>query len=132
MSKLRKSDAIAEAEALIAALRPMESKLDFGKNLTLAAYIAKTEATRGLLAALNTMIAQLETARNAFNQGEDELIGMSRRMRNGVLVQFGSKSDEVAMVGGIVTTERKRPARRRGPVGPVGPFESDGSSAPTA
>ena len=74
MAILRKSDAIAEAEALIAALRPMESKLDFGKHLTLAAYIAKTEATRGLLADLNTMIAQLESARNTFNQGEDELI----------------------------------------------------------
>lgn len=129
MAILRKSDAIAEAEALIAALRPMESKLDFGKHLTLAAYIAKTEATRGLLADLNTMIAQLESARNTFNQGEDELIGMSRRMRNGVRVQFGSKSDESAMVGGIGTTERKRPARRGGRVGPVA---SSGSAAPTA
>lgn len=129
MAILRKSDAIAEAEALIAALRPMESKLDFGKHLTLAAYIAKTEATRGLLADLNTMIAQLESARNTFSQGEDELIGMSRRMRNGVRVQFGSKSDESAMVGGIGTTERKRPARRGGRVGPVA---SSGSAAPTA
>ena len=129
MARLRKSDAIAEAEALIAALGPMESKLDFGKSLTLAAYIAKTDATRALLANLNTLIAQLESARNAFTQGEDELIGMSRRMRNGLLVQFGPNSDELEAVGGIRTSERKRAARRPGPVSPV---ESDGSSVATA
>lgn len=129
MAKLRKSDAIAEAEALIAALRPMESKLDFGKSLTLAAYIARTEATRALLANLNTLIAQLESARNAFTQGEGELIGMSRRMRNGVLVQFGPDSNEFETVGGIRTSGRKRAARRPGPVGSI---PSSGSSAPTS
>jgi len=129
MIKLRKSNAIAEAEALIAALRPMESKLDFGKGLTLAAYIAKTNATRALLADLNTLIAQLEAARNAFTEGEDELIGMSRRMRNGVLVQFGPDSDEFGVVGGIRTSQRKRAARRPGRSGPVPPTASSGAIA---
>lgn len=129
MAKLRKSDAIAEAEALIAALRPMESKLDFGKSLTLAAYIARTDATRALLANLNTLIAQVESARNAFTEGEDELISMSRRMRNGVLVQFGPDSDEFEMAGGIRTSERKRAARRPRPVGTI---PSSGTSAPTS
>ena len=129
MAKPRKSNAIAEAEALIAALRPIESKLDFGKSLTLPAYIAKTEEARGLLANLNTLIAQMESARNAFNHCEDDLIDMSSRMRKGVLVQFGADSDEYNRVGGTRTSDRKRPTRR--PDDPSA-APSDGSAAPTA
>lgn len=129
MAKPRKSKVIAEAEALIAALRPLESKLDFGKNLTLQAYIAKTDATRGLLAAVNTLIAQLETARSVFATGENELGDMSRRMRKGVLVQFGSDSNEFESVGGVRTSDRKRPSRR--PDDPT-PAPSNDPTAPTA
>ena len=129
MARHRKSKVIAEAEALIAALRPLESKLDFGKSLTLQAYIAKTDATRGFLANLNTLIAQLETARNAFTTSEDELGDLSRRMRKGVLVQFGSDSSELESVGGVRTSDRKRPSRR--PDEP-NPAPSNDPTAPTA
>jgi hypothetical protein len=129
MARPRKSKIIAEAEALIAALRPLESKLDIGKNLTLQAYIAKTDATRGFLANVNTLIAQLETARNVFSTSEDELGDMSRRMRKGVLVQFGSDSSEFESVGGVRTSDRKRRSRR--PDDP-NPAPSNDPAAPTA
>jgi hypothetical protein len=112
MRKPRKSKIIAEAEALIAALRPIESTLDFGKSLTFQAYIAKTDEARGLLANLNTLIAQMDAARNVFGQTERDLMIMTGRIRKGVLVQFGEDSVEYQMAGGTRTSERKRTPRR--------------------
>ena len=119
MSKARKSKAIDEAEARIAALRSIESNLDFGKSLSIQAYIAKAAESRGLLSTLNAVIAQVEGARTSFNRSERELITMSSRILQAVLVQFGRDSKEYAMAGGTRTSERKRPHRRDETIPPV-------------
>ena len=121
MSKARKSKAIAEAEARIAALRSIESKLDFGKSLSIQAYIAKAAESRGQLSTLNALIAQMEGARGVFNRSERELISMSSRILKAVLVQFGQDSSEYEMAGGTRTSERKRPHRRGDTTPPVPP-----------
>ena len=124
MKRKRTSEIIQQAESRAAALRPIEGKLDFGKSLSLAVFIAKIGGAREHLAKLNAAKAETEAARVALNDAEAELKDLSGRILKAVLAQFGPNSEEYAMVGGTRTSDRKRPARRGNDSAPASPADS--------
>ncbi|MEI6341416.1 MAG: hypothetical protein WCR07_05625 [Verrucomicrobiota bacterium] len=115
MNRKRTSDIIQQADARAAALRPIEDKLDFGKSLSLAIFVAKIQVARDRVNALNTVLAEAEAARLALDDAEAEVKDLHGRILKAVLVQFGPDSDEYAMIGGTRTSARKRPTRRPEP-----------------
>ncbi|MEI6343525.1 MAG: hypothetical protein WCR07_16340 [Verrucomicrobiota bacterium] len=123
MNRKRTSDIIQQADARAAALRPIEDKLDFGKSLSLAIFVAKIQVARDRVNALNTVLAEAEAARLALDDAEAEVKDLHGRILKAVLVQFGPDSDEYAMIGGTRTSARKRPTRR--PEAPTPPSPED-------
>jgi hypothetical protein len=115
MNRKRTSDIIQQADARAAALRPIEDKLDFGKSLSLAIFVAKIQVARDRVNAFNTGLAEAEAARLALDEAEAEVKDLHGRILKAVLVQFGPDSDEYAMIGGTRTSARKRPTRRPEP-----------------
>lgn len=112
MKRTRTSQIITEAESRAAALRSIETQLDFGKSLSMRAYTTKIDEARQLLAQYNTGVAQLDSVRNALMDVETDLSELSSRILKAVLVQFGPDSHEYEMAGGTRRSERKRGVRR--------------------
>lgn len=129
MPNKRKSKVTDEAEARIAALKTIEGKLGFPRNLTMESYIAKATEARVLLAALNASNATTETSRSSFEKTEAELATMSSRVLKAVLAQFGPDSEEYATAGGTRTSARRKAPRLPDEAGPATP---SGASTPTA
>jgi hypothetical protein len=112
MAQPRTSSIINEAEARAAALRSIESQLDFGPSLSIRVYLETINDARAKLGNLNDLAARLDTERDGFREAESKVQDLSSRILKAVQARFGSDSDEYKMAGGTVRSERKRPVRR--------------------
>ncbi|MGR0481431.1 MAG: hypothetical protein ACTFAL_08535 [Candidatus Electronema sp. V4] len=106
MAYQRKSSKhIADAQERAANLRGIDPALDFGNDLTLAAFNAEIAATQNLLDAYNAKLAKADAAGNDFKAAEKRLRAQSARMLAGVGVKHGKDSSEYEMAGGTRASE---------------------------
>ena len=109
--KKQRSLIIDKAQSRQAALLSISSQLDFGKDLTTAAYGQLIDETRESLRAYNTLLSEIDHAYNTFQTLEKSLADMAERMLTGVATQFGKNSSEYEMAGGTRKSERRRAKR---------------------
>ena len=112
MKRIGTITTIDEAEARIAALRPIESQLDFTRTLSLKSYEDSIHTTRDCLTRFKALVAQLEAARRELNAAEAQLEEFNRRALQAVYLQFGGESEQYAAAGGTRPRGRKRAARQ--------------------
>ncbi len=103
--KTRGSGSVDKAQRRLALLRSIDENLDLGYGLTVAEYDRTIAATRAQLAAYNTLLSDVQEARNAVGQMEKALGELSERMLTGVMTKYGKQSVEYAKAGG---STRKR------------------------
>ncbi|MCI5218337.1 MAG: hypothetical protein D3914_03885 [Candidatus Electrothrix sp. LOE2] len=108
----KSSKIIADAQERSGNLRAIDSNLDLGNNLTVAAYDAKITDVQTALDTYNGLLAQADAAGNDFKAAEKELRGMSSLMLSGVKVKYGRDSNEYEMAGGTRLSERKKPKKK--------------------
>jgi hypothetical protein len=103
--KTRGSEALDKAQRRLALLKSIDENLDLGYGLTVAEYDRTIAATRAQLAAYNTLLSDVQEARNAVGQMEQTLGELSERMLTGVMTKYGKHSVEYTKAGG---STRKR------------------------
>ena len=110
MSRLKKtSSAVIEgAGARASGLSGIDTALDLGGGLELAAYKTAIADAQSKLSAYNTLLSQADEASNAFEAAEDKVRDLSDRMLAGVAARYGRDSDEYQMAGGTKRSERSR------------------------
>jgi uncharacterized protein YhaN len=114
MARLKSSSAVIEkAQTRLASLSSIDSALDLGSGLTLAAYRADIQDAQATLEAYNNLLSQADEAANQLHAAEADLRSHSERMLAGVAAKYGKDSNEYEMAGGVRKSEIKRPARKK-------------------
>jgi hypothetical protein len=111
----RTSDSITRAETRASGLTAIDSKLDLGNSLTLAAYQKSIDDAKTALDEYNSKLSEADALLNAVENAEADLDELSSRMLAGVGVKFGKDSDEYEQAGGTRTSDRKSPQRSVAP-----------------
>ena len=123
MARLKKSSAVLEtARQRLAGLKSFKNPPDFGPNLTVAGYEAKSNSASAKLEAYNQSLATSDRLQNEFQAEEAELNEMNRRILSAGEAIYGPDSSEYELLGGTRKSERKRPTRKG----------SGGSTPPTS
>ncbi len=122
MARLKKSSPVLEtARQRLASLKSFKTAPDFGPNLTIPGYEAKSNSVAARLDAYNQALAALDQLLNEFQAEEAELNEMNRRILSAGEAVFGPDSSEYEMLGGTRKSERKRPTRKGGAGGSTPP-----------
>ena len=115
--KTRGSDAVDKAQRRLALLKSIDENLDLGYGLTVEEYDRTIEATRTQLEVYNTLLSDVQEARDAVAKMDKALGEMSERMLTGVMTKFGRHSVEYTKAGGSTrkrgsnpTTPKAQPA----------------------
>jgi hypothetical protein len=104
----RNSTTLARAERRIESLQSIDTILDFGNGLTLAAYASIITELRSKLAAYNTALSAIDKLADDVNSIEQAVLEMSEKMLLGVGSRYGRTSQEYEMAGG----SRRKTSRR--------------------
>ncbi len=108
MSRRKRSSAsINNAETRAASIESIDSTLDLGNNITLAAYKAAIASANDQLSAYNTELSRVDGLSSDFDTTEAKLDDLSSRMLAGVGVKYGKNSTEYEKAGGTRPDDRK-------------------------
>ena len=122
MARLKKSSAVLEtALKRLAGLKSIKTPPNFGPNLTIPGYEAKSNSVAARLEAYNQALAVLDQLLNEFQAEEAELNELNRRYLSAAEAHYGPDSSEYEMLGGTRKSERKRPTRKGGTGGTTPP-----------
>ena len=110
--KTRGSDIVDKAQRRLALLKSIDENLDLGYGLTVAEYHRTIEATRDHLETYNTLLSEVQAARDAVGKMDKALGEMSERMLAGVMTKYGRHSVEYTKAGG---STRKRSGKSTAP-----------------
>jgi hypothetical protein len=103
--KTRGSDIVDKAQRRLALLKAIDENLDLGYGLTVEEYDRTIAAARAQLETYNTLLSDVQEARNAVAKMDKTLGELSERMLTGVLTKYGRHSVEYLKAGG---STRKR------------------------
>lgn len=113
----RTSAAADKAVARATALAAISPTLDLGNGATLAAYSSAIKAINdpvtGKLAVYNATLSLADAQLNDLLVAEKQLNTFSETMLVGVGFKFGKDSNEYERAGGVRSSERKAPVRKK-------------------
>jgi hypothetical protein len=122
LARLKKRSAVLEtARQRLASLKSFKTPPEFGSNLTIPGYEAKSKSVGDILDAYNQSLAASDQLQNEFLAAEAELNELNRRFLSAGEAHFGPDSSEYEMLGGTRKSERKRPTRKGGTGGSTPP-----------
>lgn len=104
----RNSNTLTHAERRIESLQSLNTTLDFGHGLTLAAYSSMIHDLRSKLAAYNTALSAIDKMADDVSTIEKAVLELSEKMLLGVGSRYGRNSQEYQMAGG----SRRKTTRR--------------------
>jgi hypothetical protein len=108
----RTSDSLLKAQTRAAALESIDSNLDLGNGMTLAAYKLAIAGTDAKLAEYNTQLSDLDGLLSALEAAEVKVDDLSGRMLAAVAVKYGKDSNEYEKAGGTKSSDRKSGVRK--------------------
>ncbi len=107
----RTSQALEKATRRVASLRSIETHLDLGNGLTLAAFSQLVETMRSQEEDYNTALSNLDKLYSEMLTTETKLSDMSEHMLLGVATKYGKSSVEYGMAGGVPKNQRRKGRR---------------------
>lgn len=116
MKKSRKSAAIANAQVDLANLKSIDSELDFGNNLSIAAVAQLLEDTQAEIETLNQTLNAITQARKSIRLKERALKKLIDRLHHGIALRYGKDSDEYRLIR--PTVKRRKPITPDAPIDP--------------
>lgn len=109
MARRKKQSAtLTKAEGRLVGIKSINTKLDMGSGMSVAAYEKEIAALRQKIVGYNTTLAQLDATSNDIIDAEKKLSTLSERMLLGVAMKYGKDSSEYEMAGGTRRSERRR------------------------
>ena len=83
--------------------------MDFGKGVSLAAFMAKIKAGEDLLDLYNQKLSEADDLLNQVGQAETDCTDLSTRLLGGVKISYGPDGSEYEKAGGTRASERAKP-----------------------
>jgi hypothetical protein len=111
----RTSSALEKAVRRAAGLASIDTSLDLGNGLTLAAFSTLIETLRTKETAYNTALSNLDKLYREMLETERELSDMAEHMLLGVATKYGKSSVEYGMAGGVPKSQRRKRLRGESP-----------------
>ncbi|MDX6557949.1 MAG: hypothetical protein QOF72_998 [Blastocatellia bacterium] len=122
MARLKKTSPVLEtANQRLAAMKSFKTAPNFGPNLTVPNYEAKSKSVSDKLEAYNRSLDVSDQLQNEFQAEEAELNDLNRRILSAGEATYGPDSSEYELLGGTRKSERKRPTRKGGASGSTPP-----------
>jgi hypothetical protein len=108
MSRQKKytSTSLEKAQTRLAALKSIDTSLDMGNGLTVAAYSQLIEEARQKLETYNTALSVVDQSYSAATDAEKVVAEWTERMLIAVAYQYGKDSEEYQMAGGTRRSDR--------------------------
>ncbi|MBV9927904.1 MAG: hypothetical protein JOZ96_22985 [Acidobacteria bacterium] len=114
MARLKRSSAVLEtARQRLSGLKNITPKPNFGPTLNLEQYEQEIDACEQTLNQYNDTIALLDRLANDLEAAEEQLREKNQRMLSATRAYYGPDSNEYETVGGVRTSDRKPPSRKK-------------------
>jgi len=110
-----RSPHIIKANQRLIGLNGIAPDLDLGDGVSVASLVALRGHTEALLERHNALLSELGAVAHDLDESEKALRTLNSRILNLVRGRYGADSAEYERVGGIRTSERKKPVRRAAP-----------------
>jgi uncharacterized phage infection (PIP) family protein YhgE len=112
--KKRSSRILEQATARLNGLKSINSTLDFGNGLSVTALEQAINSLRTKLDGYNQKLSEIDDDLNSLEEDERELKEINGRFLAGTGAMYGKNSSQYEVVGGVRTSDRKRPSRKGG------------------
>jgi len=99
--KFRTSRVLKKAELIIAGLKAINPKIDFGDDCNLQNMTEQIQQLRTKINNYNTALAVINSTRNQIEEMEKNLGNLSEQLLLGVALKYGKDSREYEMAGGV-------------------------------
>lgn|SRR5215831_5284174 len=109
--KRTSTDPLEKARQILAGLKQINPKPDFGAALTEAMFEAEVNGYSDDLAAFNGELAAIDDTSNRLDARKQKLHDFTLRIQAAVKAVYGPDSNEFELVGGLRRSDRKRPVR---------------------
>ena len=103
---------LEKARHILAGLKQITPKPDFGPVVTEALFEAEVTGYSNDLDAYNSHLAEVDDRSNRLDDRRMRLRDFSQRIQAAVKAQYGPDSSEFELVGGLRRSDRKRPVRK--------------------
>jgi hypothetical protein len=110
MARLKRtsSQTLEKARHILAGLKQITPKPEFGPELTEAQFEAEINGFTHDLEAFNSGLAEVDDQQNRLDDREQRLSDFSQRIQAAVKALYGPDSSEVEVIGGVRRSDRKR------------------------
>ena len=115
--KRTSSRTLEKARHILAGLKQITPKPEFGPELTEALFEAEVNGFTHYLEVFNGGLSEMDDQQNRLNDRELKLGDFSQRMQAAVKALYGPDSSEVEVIGGVRRSDRKRRTRKPKPAG---------------
>ncbi len=111
--KRTSTSTLETARQILAGLKEINPKPDFGPSLTAEMYEAEVNGYSQDLDAYNGELAAVDATANRLDARKQKLHDLNLRIQAAVKGLYGPDSSEFELVGGLRRSDRKKPARIR-------------------
>jgi len=106
---------LEKARHILAGLKQITPKPDFGPTLTEAQFEAEVSGYSNDLDAFNSALAEVDDKSNRLDDRKQRLYDLNQRIQAAVKASYGPDSSEFELVGGLRRSDRKKPVRKPKP-----------------
>ena len=115
--KRTSSQTLEKARHVLAGLKQITPKPEFGPELTEVLFEAEVNGFTHDLEAFNGALAEVDDQQNHLDDREQGLSDFTQRIQAAVKALHGPDSSEYEVIGGVRRSDRKRRARKPKPSG---------------
>ena len=108
---------LEKARHILAGLKQISPKPDFGPALTEAMFETEITGYSADLDAFNSVLSEVDDKQNRLDDRKQRLHDFSQRIQAAVKALYGPDSSEFEVVGGVRRSDRKKPVRKAKPAG---------------
>ena len=110
--KRTSTETLEKARHILAGLKQITPKPDFGPTVTEALYEAEVNGYSNDLDAYNGVLAEVDDHSNRLDERRQRLHDFNQRIQAAVKALYGPDSSEFELVGGLRRSDRKKPVRK--------------------
>ena len=110
--KRTSTETLEKARHILAGLKQITPKPDFGPTVTEALYEAEVNGYSNDLDAYNGGLAEVDDESNRLDERRQRLHDFNQRIQAAVKALYGPDSSEFELVGGLRRSDRKKPFRK--------------------
>ncbi|MBS1793290.1 MAG: hypothetical protein JSS81_05520 [Acidobacteria bacterium] len=108
---------VQSAQQRVNGMKSVDERLDLGNGVTVETFTAAIKGVTDEIAEYNMMLADLDAKANLIDSKIGLMKDFAKRALTGAEYKYGPDSNEYERIGGIRTSDRKKPGRRKAGTG---------------